>query len=64
VQARGYDDLDAQVLAQFEGTHIASLGADVLRAALAASVEALLREAGEASVPTVDAVRERMRGRA
>jgi len=63
VQARGYDDLGADVLAQFEGTHIASLDGEDLRGALGASVEALLREAQEAGVPSVDAVRERMRGR-
>jgi hypothetical protein len=63
VQARGYDDLGSDVLAQFDGTHIASLDADVLGAALAASVEALLREGEEASVLSVDSVRERMRGR-
>jgi hypothetical protein len=48
VQARGYDDLPADVLARYAGTHIGSLEADELRRALAASVRTLLRE-GEAS---------------
>jgi hypothetical protein len=60
VQARGYDDLPADVLAGFDGTHIASLAPDALRTALAAAMQALLHEANEAKVPSTDAVAERL----
>jgi hypothetical protein len=61
VQARGYDDLSAETLVRFEGTHIGALEPDgVLRAALAAAVRALLREGVEAGLPYVDAVADRI----
>ena len=63
VQARGYDDLPAEVLAQFEGTHVAAPDADALGGALSPALRALLREAKEAGVATVDDVRERLADR-
>ena len=47
VQARGYDDLPADVLSRFDGTHVASGEPDELRRALAASLAALLDESAE-----------------
>jgi hypothetical protein len=44
VQARGYDDLPAESLAQFEGTHVGAAGPGALQVALSASVTTLLRE--------------------
>jgi hypothetical protein len=61
VQARGYDDLPADVLARFERTHVGSLEPDALGNALAAGMAALLREAGDAGVTSVEAV-ERLAG--
>jgi hypothetical protein len=58
VQARGYDDLPADVLAAFAETHVVSLEPGRLRAALAAAVRALLREA--AALPDVNAVAARL----
>jgi hypothetical protein len=60
VQARGYDDLPAETLARFEDVHIGALEPGVLRAALAASVDALIREGAEARLPHADAVEERL----
>ena len=60
VQARGYDDLPAEVLAGFAGTHVGTLERDSLGSALSAAMQALAREAREAGVPTVDAVAERV----
>jgi hypothetical protein len=56
VQARGYDDLPADILAGFDGTHVASLDPDHLRSALSAGMQRLLREGKEADVPSADAV--------
>jgi hypothetical protein len=56
VQARGYDDLPADILAGFDGTHVASLDPDHLRSALSAGMQLLLREGKEADVPSADAV--------
>jgi hypothetical protein len=64
VQARGYDDLPADVLARFDGTHVAALARDELHGALSAAVQALLHEGMEANVPTADAVTERLADRA
>jgi len=47
VQARGYDDLPADVLARFDRTHVASGDPGELRRALAASLAALLDESAE-----------------
>jgi hypothetical protein len=62
VQARGYDDLPADVLTGFDETHIGSLEPERLRRALSAGVRALLREAGAANLPNVDAVQQRLAG--
>src|SRR5207248_1571157 len=42
VQARGYDDLSAETLARFEHVHVSAIEPGPLRAALAASVLALM----------------------
>jgi predicted nucleotidyltransferase len=60
VQARGYDDLPADALARFDGTHIASLEPERLRSALSAALRALLHEAKEANVPRSDVVAQRL----
>jgi hypothetical protein len=62
VQARGYDDLPADALTGFEGTHVDSLEPERLRSALSAAVRALLREGEEAGVPRTAAVAERLAG--
>src|SRR6267142_2286581 len=54
VQARGYDDLSAETLARFEAAHVGALEPGALRAALAASVLALLRAGAEARLPHAD----------
>ena len=59
-QARGYDDLSPETLTAFDRTHVGSLEPDVLRRALGASVLALLSEGGEADLPHVDLVAERL----
>jgi hypothetical protein len=56
IQARGYDDLSAQSLAQFDDAHVGALDPRALRTALAASVLALMREGTEALLPHADAV--------
>jgi hypothetical protein len=63
VQARGYDDLPADVLARLEGTHVGALEAEHLHTALSNALRALLQEGKEANVPTTDAVRERLADR-
>jgi hypothetical protein len=60
VQARGYDELPAEILRGFDRTHVGSLEPDALRRALAASILALLNEGAEADVPGVDVVAERL----
>jgi hypothetical protein len=60
VQARGYDDLPAETLARFAGTHIATVEPATLRAALAAAVVALTREGAEANLPHVQVVAQRL----
>ena len=60
VQARGYDDLSADTLAQFDATHIAAPEPGALRAALAASVAALMREAAEARLSHAEPVAQRL----
>ena len=59
-QARGYDQLSPETLAAFDRTHVGSLEPDVLRRVLGASVLALLNEGGEADLPNVDRVAERL----
>lgn len=51
VQARGYDDLSAEILAHFADTHVGAVEPGALRAALAAAVLGLLREGTEARIP-------------
>jgi hypothetical protein len=60
VQARGYDDLSAKALARFEDAHVTALEPGALRAALAASVVALMREGAEARLPHADVVAQRL----
>jgi hypothetical protein len=60
VQARGYDELSAETLARFEDAHVGAVEPVALRAALTASVLALMREGAEARVPHADAVAERL----
>ena len=59
-QARGYDDLSAETLARFEGTHVGALEPRALRAALGACVLALMHEGAEARVPHASVVAERL----
>jgi hypothetical protein len=59
-QARGYDELSPETLAAFDRTHVGSVEPDVLRRALGASVLALLNEGGEADLPDVEVVAERL----
>jgi hypothetical protein len=60
VQARGYDDLSADTLARFEDAHICAVEPGALRAALAGSVLALLREGAEARLLHADVIAERL----
>ena len=60
-QARGYDDLSAETLARFEAAHVIAVEPGALRAALAASVLALLREGSEARLPNAQVVAQRLR---
>ena len=59
-QARGYDDLSAETLARFEGAHVGAVEPGALRAALAASVLALMHEGAEARLPHTDVVAQRL----
>ena len=59
-QARGYVDLPAETLARLDGTHVGALEPAPLRAALAAAVRALMREAAEADLPLAAVVAERL----
>jgi hypothetical protein len=60
VQARGYDDLSAETLARFEHAHVGAVERGPLRAALASSVLALMREGAEARLPHADIVAQRL----
>jgi hypothetical protein len=60
VQARGYDDLPAETLARFADTHVGAVEPEALRAALAASVRALLREGAQAGLQSANVVAERL----
>jgi hypothetical protein len=60
VQARGYDDLSAETLAQFEAAHVGAVEPEALRAALAASVLALMRAGAEACLPHAETVAQRL----
>jgi hypothetical protein len=59
-QARGYDDLPADVLARSTDAHVGATEPAALRPALAASVDALLEEGREAALPHADVVAERL----
>jgi hypothetical protein len=59
-QARGYDDLPADTLARFEDAHVGAAEAGPLRAALIASVRALLDEGAHAGLPHAHVVAERL----
>jgi aromatic-L-amino-acid/L-tryptophan decarboxylase len=59
-QGRRYDDLPAETLARFDATHVRALEPAALRAALAASVLALMHEGTEAELPSAHAVAERL----
>jgi hypothetical protein len=59
-QARGYDDLSAETLARFEDAHVGAVEPGALRAALAASVLALMHEGAEARLPCAHEVAERL----
>jgi len=60
VQARGYDDLSGETLARFADAHVRALEPESLRAALTASVAALVREGAEAQLPHAGVVAERL----
>jgi hypothetical protein len=60
VQARGYDDLPAETLARMAETHVGAVESEALRAALAASVSALMREGADADLVTAKVVAERI----
>jgi hypothetical protein len=59
-QARGYDDLPAEILARFEDTHVGAVEPGALHGALAASVLALVRGGEEAGLPHSDTVGQRL----
>jgi len=60
VQARGYDDLSAETLARFEDAHAGAADPAALRAALTASVLALMHEGARARLPQADHVAQRL----
>lgn len=59
-QARSFDDLAAETLARFEDAHVGTLEPGALRAALTASVFALMREGAEARLPNAHMIAERL----
>jgi predicted nucleotidyltransferase len=60
VQARGYDELPAEIPAEFTRTLVGAAEPGTLRIALAAAVTALLREGAQVPVPSAGAVAERL----
>jgi hypothetical protein len=60
VQARNYDDLSGETLGRFEDAHVGAVEPGPLRAALAASVRALLEEGAQAHVPNAQVVAQRL----
>jgi hypothetical protein len=60
VQARGYDELSAEILAQFEAAHVGAVEPGALGTALAASVRALMREGAKARLPHAETVAQRL----
>jgi hypothetical protein len=61
VQARGYDELPAEVLTSFDETHVTSLAPESLRTALSTAVQLLLDEGKGANLPAAKVVAERLR---
>jgi hypothetical protein len=59
-QARRYDDLSADTLARLDDAHVGAVEPGALRAALAASVLALMREGAEARLPHAHVVAARL----
>ncbi|MGH2540050.1 MAG: hypothetical protein ACRDGK_05985 [Actinomycetota bacterium] len=59
-QDRSYDDLSADTLARLEDAHVGALEPVALRAALEASVLALLLEGEEARLPHAHVVAQRL----
>ena len=59
-QARGYDDLSDESLARLEDAHVGALEPGTLRAALAVSLDALMREGAEARLPHAQVVADRL----
>jgi hypothetical protein len=60
VQARGYDDLSAETVGRFENAHVGAVEPGALRAALAASVLALVHEGAAARLPHAETVAHRL----
>jgi hypothetical protein len=60
VQARGYDDLSAETRTAFDDSLVGSLEPDTLRAALAASVTALLHEGEKARLANAVVIADRL----
>jgi hypothetical protein len=60
VQARGYDDLPADVLSRLDDAHVGELTPGALRRALSACVVALTQEGTEAGVAHAQVVDERL----
>jgi hypothetical protein len=60
VQARGYDELPEETLARLEAAHVGKLEPETLRAALTASVRALMDVGAEARLPHAHTVAERL----
>ena len=60
VQGRRYDDLPPETLARFDATHVGAVEPAALRAALAASVMALMHESAEAELLFASVVAERL----
>jgi hypothetical protein len=60
MQARGYDDLPAETLAQFADAHVGATEPGALRVALAAAAHALMHEGAEARLPHANTVAERL----
>jgi hypothetical protein len=59
-QGRRYDDLPPETLARFVATHVGAIEPAPLRAALGASVGALMHEGTEAELPFANVVAERL----
>jgi hypothetical protein len=60
VLARAYDDLSAETRARSDAAHVGAVDAETLRAALAASGDALLHEGSAAGLPDAQVVAERL----